>query len=92
MAISTRTPGGSSGQCPVCGSVVEIEPSLPCGDARCPACGTLLIFILGAGDDTAMFVKSEIPPKQLEHLAEANRAGGLDSLWLVEFIMELECR
>ncbi len=42
MVISSRTPEGRPGHCPVCGSHVRIEPSDPAGDAPCPRCGHLL--------------------------------------------------
>lgn len=42
--ISSRTPEGQPNTCPVCGKQVEIEPSLPTGDAPCPHCGCLLWF------------------------------------------------
>ncbi len=44
MNISSRTPEGRSGQCPVCAASICIEPSYPQGDAPCPACGCLLWF------------------------------------------------
>jgi hypothetical protein len=42
--ISTRTPEGAPNHCPVCDSLICIEPSQPPGDAPCPNCGTLLWF------------------------------------------------
>jgi anti-sigma B factor antagonist len=44
MVISSRTPEGRPNACPVCGSLVRIEPSDPSGDAPCPCCGHLLWF------------------------------------------------
>jgi anti-sigma B factor antagonist len=44
MVISSRTPEGQPNQCPVCGSLLNIEPSDPAGDAPCPRCGHLLWF------------------------------------------------
>lgn len=44
MVISSRTPEGSPGSCPVCGASIQVEPSDPAGDAPCPACGHLLWF------------------------------------------------
>lgn len=44
-----RTPGGPPNQCPVCDSMINIEPSFPFGDAACPSCGELLWFTLGNG-------------------------------------------
>ena len=44
MGISSRTPEGTPGRCPVCGTHLKIEPSKPAGDAPCPRCGHLLWF------------------------------------------------
>ncbi len=41
--ISSRTPEGIPGRCPVCGRRVQVEPSsYPTPDACCPSCGSLL--------------------------------------------------
>lgn len=56
MVISSRTPEGQPNHCPICGSEVCIEPSLPladgraCGDAPCPSCGCLLWFVSGEAE------------------------------------------
>ena len=42
--ISSRTPEGIPGECPVCGQTLVIEPSLPTRDAPCPHCGCLVWF------------------------------------------------
>jgi acyl carrier protein len=44
MIVSSRTPEGSPGHCPLCGEAVRIEPSSLTGDAPCPRCGQLLWF------------------------------------------------
>lgn len=44
--IASRTPEGQPNTCPVCGQYVQIEPSLPAGDAPCPYCGCLLWFVV----------------------------------------------
>jgi len=44
MIPSSRTPEGQPNRCPVCNSVVRMEPSTPPGDAPCPQCGQLLWF------------------------------------------------
>lgn len=43
--ISSRTPEGQPNVCPVCGKYVQVESSLPAGDAPCPHCGSLLWFV-----------------------------------------------
>jgi HptB-dependent secretion and biofilm anti anti-sigma factor len=56
MVISSRTPEGSPGQCPICGAFITVEPSDPAGDAPCPSCGHLLWFTWqDAGD--VVFIK-----------------------------------
>jgi hypothetical protein len=40
--VSSRTPEGRYGRCPVCREFICIEPSRPCGDAPCPCCGHLI--------------------------------------------------
>ncbi|PQO46087.1 phosphopantetheine-binding protein [Blastopirellula marina] len=44
MTISSRTPEGEPGHCPICQAHVVIEPSILIGDAPCPQCGHLLWF------------------------------------------------
>ena len=102
--ISSRTPEGEWNQCPVCRSAVRIEPSQPCGDAPCPACGSLLWF-LAVGDDSRFFAHdrgAEIEARLAARVAErlgidpaAVRDGtweqlGLDSLDWGELVMDLE--
>jgi hypothetical protein len=43
-AVSSRTPEGEPGHCPVCGNDCRLEPSWPNGDGPCPYCGHLLWF------------------------------------------------
>jgi acyl carrier protein len=106
MAISSRTPEGVPNVCPVCGSAVTVEPSVPMGDAPCPACGTLLWFVSVSGQ-TVYFSPDD--PKTLQYRAveaaahaiglplhealadpEFLRKLGLDSLDAVELILEQE--
>jgi hypothetical protein len=42
MSISSRTPEGSPGRCPVCNQLFRLEPSLLTGDVVCPRCGALV--------------------------------------------------
>jgi hypothetical protein len=44
MTASSRTPEGDTNRCPICGTVLQVEPSRPPGDAPCPSCGSLLWF------------------------------------------------
>lgn len=63
-------------RCPICGEAAAIETSFPNGDACCPACGQLLWWF-----------RDRLPGVNFDRaMAEAD----LDSLDLVELIMELE--
>lgn len=42
--VSSRTPEGYPGRCPVCGHDCRLDPSSPLQDGPCPACGHLLLF------------------------------------------------
>jgi hypothetical protein len=101
MTVSSRTPEGRPNRCPICGRAIRIEPSQPFGDAPCPACGTLLWFV--TGEEGARFVEPEaaglidLVAARLKISPDAVRAGRLrdlrlDSLDLVELVMELEER
>lgn len=87
MTISSRTPEGTPHRCPICGEVANLEPSYPGGDSVCPACGHLLwqfrdkVFEINGID------------KDLIKFETSLREGlGVDSLDLVELIMEIEER
>jgi len=45
MKVSSRTPEGEPNRCPICDSILRLEPSEPFGDAPCPFCGHLIWFI-----------------------------------------------
>src|SRR5687767_231136 len=106
MRISSRTPEGDPGQCPICGKDVCVEPSILFGDATCPNCGSLLWFLTLKGE-TRVFERSKANPirdRVIQLVAEQlgvdpeKIAGdlrfqnelGADSLDLVELVMELE--
>jgi acyl carrier protein len=104
--ISSRTPEGSPGRCPVCGREVRLEVSEPLGDAPCPHCGTLLRFVNLAGElrlldqagDKALRTKLRTWIAERLGVAEdkigdefgALQQLGLDSLDLVELLMDIE--
>src|SRR5262245_54737086 len=44
MTISSRTPDGHPGRCPVCRRRLRLSPSWPSADAPCPHCGSLVWF------------------------------------------------
>jgi acyl carrier protein len=49
MEISSRTPEGLPGRCPICRLEVCVAPSVLFGDATCPHCGSLLWFLNRGG-------------------------------------------
>jgi hypothetical protein len=106
MTISSRTPEGEPGKCPLCRSDVRVEPSVLFGDATCPNCGTLLWFFQVSR--AALFMEHAASADRRERLIErlAEQLGvpkeritpqtdvikdlGADSLDIVELVMELE--
>lgn len=99
MTIASRTPEGFPEHCPVCAQAICVEPSLPFGDAPCPNCGTLLWFVV-ADQQTRWLNPMSDTLSQLLHerfgitsdMLQANsiKSLPLDSLDLVELVMELE--
>jgi acyl carrier protein len=106
LPISSRTPEGVPNHCPICDTLVCIEPTEPPGDAPCPGCGTLLWFIeTSAGmrcyDAAAVAPLWErllailgenlgVTQQQVSSSTSFTRDVGADSLDLVELVMELE--
>lgn len=86
--ISSRTPEGTPGECPICGKLFCLDPSRPSGDAPCPGCGVLLWFFTVNGV-ARMYPHSEISSRKRQ-LIEALMSVSADSLDLVEMVMELE--
>lgn len=87
MPISTRTPEGESLHCPVCGAVSAMEISDPAGDALCPACGHLLWIFR---DSVSRLC--DVPQEKLILSASLRDDLDMDSLAIVELVMELEDR
>lgn len=89
--ISSRTPGGHEGNCPLCGARVSVTPSAPLGDAPCPACGAL-IWPIGVGDRSWLLRGTLLSAELRERLIEEvnkplDQVGSLDR---VELLLELE--
>lgn len=78
MTISSQTPEGPRQHCPICGERAAIETSLQ-GDACCPSCGHLLWHFQNK-------LKLETLDPNLEWVADL----GIDSIEMVELVMELE--
>jgi acyl carrier protein len=90
--ISSRTPEGRPGRCPICEAVVCIEPSGLTGDAPCPQCGQLLWFVV-LPTEMRLYPLDEIPEEKRQRLAEILDAFGgtiQDSLDVVELVMDLD--
>jgi acyl carrier protein len=104
MIIASRTPEGWPGRCPVCEGVVCVDPSVLFGDAPCPNCGTLLWF--GRTSSGMVFYNAAEVAPPWEEISRISQALGLnldadtlarevkdlgvDSLDIVELVMELE--
>jgi acyl carrier protein len=97
--VSSRTPEGSPGRCPVCGHEVLVEVSQPLGDAPCPHCGTLLRLLRADGQTHVIDVRRlrrflaeqlGVDESQLGDDNAALRELGIDSLEMVELVLELE--
>ena len=99
MIISSRTAEGTPNSCPTCGESICIEPSAPFGDAPCPICGSLVWFVVL---DRCVHLINSKHTAVIDALAtrfgitsEAVQKGGLaqlglDSLDIVEVVMDLE--
>ena len=106
MIISSRTPEGMPNRCPVCASEVVVEPSLFFGDAPCPSCGTLLWFLhfsdqarfyepeeaASVRKRVIEFLCGQLGVSEADLLRDQTQLNNLelDSLDIVELIMELE--
>jgi len=77
QVISSRTPEGETGQCPLCGNIFRIEPSQPAGDAPCPCCGSLLWFSRAA-NGLSVFDYREVAPVKERLVAKIAEALGVD--------------
>src|SRR5437870_1266852 len=106
MTISSRTPEGSPNHCPICDTLVCMEPSQPPGDAPWPGCGTLLWFLRTSAG--GRLYESEAVAPLWERIAQVIgdnlgvtkdqvspstsflKGFGADSLDIVQLVMELE--
>lgn len=106
MTISSRTPEGQPGSCPLCGADVVVEPSIVVGDATCPNCGQLLWFFQSPETLTLFEERRTGPWKEkildrfsiqlgVDREAILNQPNllnqlAMDSLEIVELVMALE--
>lgn len=106
MTISSRTPEGPPGSCPLCTASVVVEPSVFFGDATCPRCGQLLWFIQFSLETLVFDLQQTYDARDrvIDAIAEqlgadrekiANKPNlfhdlGADSLDTIELVMELE--
>jgi hypothetical protein len=63
MTVSSRTPEGQPGTCPICSASVVVEPSILFGDATCPRCGQLLWFVQISEQSIFFPERSSMPSK-----------------------------
>jgi acyl carrier protein len=106
MNISSRTPEGVPNHCPICKHSIQIEPSMPFGDAPCPNCGSLLWF-MDAGESLQFFKSDEakllrdhavrvvadileIDEDEVRNNPNIWQESGADSLDMVELVMDFE--
>jgi acyl carrier protein len=85
MTISSRTPEGVPHRCPVCGKMSAVEPSYPAGDSCCPGCGQLLWWF-----QDRLSHSSGVAPTHIALSSSFTEDLGVDSLEIVELVMELE--
>jgi acyl carrier protein len=85
MTISSRTPEGLPHRCPLCGQESSLEPSFPGGDSTCPNCGHLLWWFRDR-----LGISADLSPEMFAFDSSLMSDLGLDSLDLVELIIELE--
>jgi acyl carrier protein len=106
MSVTTGTPDGLPYRCPLCGSTAFLSPFDIFGDAQCPNCGTLLFFVNMQESvrvfayPTARGIRERVLNCLARELGvsrvvmEANPKwhahSQMDSLQLVELVMELE--
>ena len=97
MSISSRTPEGTPGRCPLCGAELAVDYAAPVGDAVCPQCGCLVWeaeqrwLTLRNRISELWGVSPELitPEMQVADLL-GKPAGAIDSLDAVELVMMLE--
>ncbi len=82
MVISSRTPEGRPSRCPVCGSVIAVEPSDPAGDAPCPRCGHLLWFTCEDLGNAVVIrpMESRLDPESISRLIDTAEKGTVTRL------------
>ncbi len=91
MTISSRTPEGLPGHCVLCNKDFQLEFSDPGNDATCPNCGHLIRRSAEVFDDLKAFLERRQGISRDEiNSARGLRSVGIDSLEMVEFVMELE--
>lgn len=85
MTISSRTPEGSPHECPICHKRALLEPCFPGGDSVCPNCGHLLWLFRNHVSKAR-----GVPIEQINFENLLSDDIGVDSLDLVELLMEIE--
>ena len=95
MSISSRTPEGTPGRCPLCGAELAVEYAAPAGDAVCPQCGCLVWEVeqrwlaLRNRISELLGVSPELVTPDMRVSDVLGKEAG-DSLDAVELVMEFE--
>jgi acyl carrier protein len=97
ISISSRTPEGNPGRCPLCGAQLAVAFAAPAGDAVCPQCGCLLWEAdqqwqaLRNRISAAWSVSPELITPEMEVVKLLGKpVAAVDSLDVVELVMLLE--
>ena len=92
MSISSRTPEGYPGECPLCGAKSSLEFSNPGEDAPCPICGCLIWKSTEILEVVANTCAEQLGVDRESITVDSNFINdlGADSLDTVELVMELE--
>ena len=92
MNISTRTPEGYPGECPLCGFRSSLEFPNPGEDAPCPVCGCLIWKSTEILEAVAEMCAEQLGVNRESITVDSNFINdlGADSITTVELVMELE--
>jgi acyl carrier protein len=86
MTVTSSTPEGFPGKCPICGTTTRLDPSEPLSDAPCPACGFLLTWMQQRSEGAAETGLIEALLGDPQSIADLPA----DSMDVVEFVMAIE--
>ena len=90
MSIASRTPEGFPIRCSICGIESSVDPSIPPGDAVCPACGSLVWSPSAFELLMKLCEHLGMAPQNLRMDSRLAEDLGVHSLEFVELVMLLE--